>query len=222
MGRIRFGQGCRDDACFGSRRTSDEEHDGLRRLCRSQQIESAPELIWPCAGSGVIKRNDEITLGRSPQASLDRFPRFQIVRQRDRAEVCAERRADFCCSRKHRRYPRLDANIEVSPGGIAGFDRFENRSRHREDTGIAARDNGDALTFGGERERVACPVDLDAIAGRMTATAEESIWNPIEIGFVSNEIRCRLQRPPRRRRQEIDRSRSKADDDERAAHNRLP
>jgi hypothetical protein len=65
-------------------------------------------------------------------------------------------------------------------------------------------------------------VDLDTIAGSMTATVEDGLRNPIEIGFVSNEIRRRLKCPGRRRRQKINRSRSKADNDERATHSRLP
>ena len=54
-------------------------------------------------------------------------------------------------------------NIEVAPGGIAGFDGFENRGRHREYAGIAARDDGDLPAFAGERECVTCPVDLDTM-----------------------------------------------------------
>src|SRR4030088_980832 len=113
-------------------------------------------------------------------------------------------------------------NIEVSPSGIAGFDAFEDRSRHREYAGIAARDDGDFFAFGRERERVTCPVDLDTIAGSMTTTAEDGLRNPIEVGFVSNEIRRRPKCPGRPRCQKINRSRSKAENDERATHSRLP
>jgi hypothetical protein len=43
--RIGFGKGRNDDARFGRRCLPDEEHDGLWRLDRSQQIECLPELM---------------------------------------------------------------------------------------------------------------------------------------------------------------------------------
>jgi hypothetical protein len=77
-------------------------------------------------------------------------------------------------------------NVEFSPGGIAGFDCFENRSRHREYAGISARDDRDLPAFGGECECVTCPVDLDTIAGGMTALIEDGLWDSIEIGPIAN------------------------------------
>jgi hypothetical protein len=113
-------------------------------------------------------------------------------------------------------------NIEFSPIGIADLDCFKDRRRHGEYAGVPARDDCDLPAFGGECEGVTCPADLDTIAGGVTALIQVGLRDSIEIGPVANQIRRGLKGSGRRRRQKIDGSGSKTDDDKRAAHSRLP
>ena len=102
-----------------------------------------------------------------------------------------KRRADFGRRCQHRGDAGLDVNVEVAPGGIAVLDGFKHRRRHREHAGIAARDHGDLAAFGGERQRVTRPLDLDAVVGGMAALAGNGFGNSIEIGSISDEIASR-------------------------------
>jgi hypothetical protein len=59
-----------------------------------------------------------------------------------------------------------------------------------------------------------CPIDLDTIAGRMTALTGEGFRDSIEIGSIANEIRRGLKRSARSRSQKIDGSGANTDNEE--------
>ena len=113
---------------------------------------------------------------------------FEIVRQRDGAEIAAERRADLGRRGEHGRHAGLDANVERPPRRIAGLDRFEHRRRHGEHAGIAARHDGDlaarrprAQARGARgRARRDCP--------RHAGTDPARVRHAIEIGSVADEV----------------------------------
>ena len=75
------------------------------------------------------------------QPPLDDRPGLQIVGQRDRAEIVAERRAEPRRGRLHRGDARHDAMSSARQAGSPALDRLEHRRRHGEDAGIAARDD---------------------------------------------------------------------------------
>ncbi len=66
------------------------------------------------------------------------------------------------------------------------------------------------------------PFDLNTVVRSMTALTRNVLRNSIEIGSITNKIGRSPKRSGRRRRQKIWRPGSKTDDDERAAHSRLP
>ena len=75
----------------------------------AQAFEGAAKLPGPRLADRIVERDDETGAGRRLQPPLDQVPRLQIVRQRDGAEIMAERRADAGSDGEH--------------GGDAGHDR---------------------------------------------------------------------------------------------------
>jgi hypothetical protein len=187
----------------------------------AQQLERLAQLVRPRLGGGIVERDHEIGLGGSRQPALNGGPGFQIIRERDRAEIAAQRRADLGRRGQHRRHAGLDPDVEIAPGRIAGFDRLEHRRRHGEHTGIAARHHGDLTTRGGERERQSCAVEFDAIVRRVAALVVAR-GNAVEIGAVAHEIGGTSQRRPRCRRHQLGLAGPGADHHQRAVHSRLP
>ena len=118
--------------------------------------------------------------------------------------------------------PGLDLNVEVSPIRIAALDGFKYRRRHREYAGISTGYDRNLPALGGERERVTCALDLDAIVRGMTPLTGNGIRNSIEIGSIANQVGCGTNRSRGGWRQQVDRSGPKTDNDERTTHSRLP
>ena len=82
-------------------------------------------------------------------------PGLEIVRQRDGAEIMAERRADPRRDRQHRGDAGHDRDIELPPGGVAALDLLAHRGRHGEHAGIAAGHHRDPRALRGERSAAA-------------------------------------------------------------------
>ena len=200
----------------------DKEHDGLRRLDRSQQIECLPELMRTGLRRRVVERDDEVTHGSGSQPPIDSLPRLQIVRQRDRAKITSKRGADFGRSGQHGGNAGLDLDVEVSPMRIAALDGFKHRRRHRKHAGISAGYHRDLPAFGGERQRVTRALDLDAIVRGMTSLTGNGFRNSVEIGSIADQVTRGTNRSRGGWRQQLDRSGPETDNDERTAHSRLP
>ena len=123
------------------------------------------------------------------------------------------------------------ASIAVTPGStrmssaaprrIARFDRLEDRRRHGEHAGIAARHDDDLPAGRGERQRKAGAIEFDAIVRGVPALVAAR-GNAVEIGAVAHEVGRTGERRLRRRRHQLGLARPGADHDERAAHSRLP
>ncbi len=89
------------------------EDDGRRcRQMAAQAFERAAELPRPRPRDRIVERDDEAGARRGIEPALDQLPRLEIVGERERAEIMAERRADPRRDREH--------------GGDAGHD-----GRHR-------------------------------------------------------------------------------------------
>ena len=198
------------DLGIGRSRGAHEQHRRLGGLERAQEIERLAELGRPRLGGGIVEGDHEVALGGGLQAALDRAPGLEIVRQRDGAEVAAQRRADLGRSGQHGGDAGLDPDVELSPLRIAILDRLEHRRRHGEHAGITARDDDDLAARGGERQSVPRAVELDAIVGGMAALAG-TLRHAVEIGTVAHEIggvgECRRGR----RRHELGLARTGAD-----------
>ena len=121
--------------------------------CRDSKRERLAELPGPGAGDRVIEGDDEAGRGRRVEAPLDQLPRLQIVGQRQRAEIVAERRAGAGRDREHGGDARHDGDVERAPGMRAALHRLQHRGGHGEHAGVAARDDGDVGAIGGMAQR---------------------------------------------------------------------
>ena len=120
---------------------------------RAQAFEGAAELPGPRLADRVVERDHEAGLRCRVEAAFDQLPGLQIVGQRDRAEIMAERRADARGDRQHRGDAGHDGQLDVAPFRRAGLDRLADCRRHGEHAGIAAGNHG----------------DVDALAARISA-----------------------------------------------------
>ena len=130
-----------------------ENHRRRARQMPRQQRERLAELPGPRAGDRVIEGDDEAGRGRRVEAPLDQLPRLQIVGQRQRAEIVAERRAGAGRDREHGGDARHDGDVERAPGLRPALHRLQHRGRHGEHAGVAARDDGDVGAIGGMAQR---------------------------------------------------------------------
>ena len=80
----------------------------------AQQRERLEDLPWPRLRGRIVERDHEIALGRRPEPPLDEAPGLQIVGQRDRAEIVAERRAEPGGGGLHGGDAGHDADVETS------------------------------------------------------------------------------------------------------------
>ena len=138
-------------------------------LSRAQQLERLAQLVRPRPGGRIVEGDHEIGLGGRRQTALDRGPGFEIVGERDRAEIAAQRRAHLGRRRQHRGDAGLDSDVEVAPRRIARLHRLEHRRRHGEHAGIAARHDGDLAAGSGKRQRKPRAIELDAIVRSVAA-----------------------------------------------------
>ena len=108
---VSVSSGAPDGAGEGDRRR--------RALQRAQEIEGLDDARGPRLRGGIVERDDEIAFGRGLQAPLDDRPGLQIVGERDRAEIVAERRAEPRRRRLHRRDAGRDHDVERAPFRLA-------------------------------------------------------------------------------------------------------
>ena len=81
----------------GRRRPASSPRLAPRSNAKASWIWSRPRLR-----GGIVERDDEIALARGVEPALDDRPGLQIVGERDRAEIMAERRAEPRRRRLHR------------------------------------------------------------------------------------------------------------------------
>ena len=101
-----------------------ENHRRRARQMPRQQRERLAELPGPRAGDRVIERDDEAGRGRRVEAPLDQLPWLEIVGQRQRAEIVAERRAGAGRDREHGGDARHDGDVERAPGMRSALHRL--------------------------------------------------------------------------------------------------
>ena len=112
------------------------------------------ELLAPRPGRRVVEREDEVGRAGRIEAPLDDLPRLELVRQRDHAEVVAQRRADPGRGGLHRREARHDPHLDVRQRDIA-VDDLQHGGGHREDARVARRHDRHARAAGRQLEGVA-------------------------------------------------------------------
>ena len=144
-----------------------ENHRRRARQMPRQQRERLAELPGPRARDRVIEGDDEARRGRRVEAPLDQLPRLEIVGQRQRAEIVAERRAGAGRDREHGGDARHDGDVERAPGMRPALHRLQHRGGHGEHAGVAARDDGDVGALGGMAQRGLSARAFLAIVGRM-------------------------------------------------------
>ena len=105
----------------------------------------------------------------------------------------AERRAEPRRRRLHRGDSRQHANVEIAPSRLALLDRLEDGGSHREHAGIAARHDRDDAPRRRARQRLARPIQLDAIVAGEPRLAG-ALRHARDIGRVADDIFRLLQR----------------------------
>src|SRR6202034_278299 len=89
-------------------------------------------------------------------------------------------------------------------------------------TWVSTGYNRTLAAFRGERERVTRALDLDAIIRRMASLTGNGIRNSFEVRSIADQVGRSSNRSRGGWRQQVDRSGSETDNDERTAHSRLP
>ena len=92
------------------------EHDRRRRRqMAAQPLDGGAELPRPRPRHRIVERDDEARARRGVEPPLDQVPGLEIVGQRQRAEIVAERRADPRRDREHRGDAGHDRDVERAP-----------------------------------------------------------------------------------------------------------
>ena len=120
-----------------------EHHRRRWRQVPAQPRERVAELPRPRPRHGIVERDHKTRACRGIEPALDQLPRFEIVGQRKRAEIVAERRADPRRDGKHGGNAGNEGDIERAPRFGSGLDGFAYGGRHGENAGVAARHDGD-------------------------------------------------------------------------------
>jgi hypothetical protein len=190
-----------------------------RREITPQALEGRRELPLPRLRDRIVERDDESRLRRRVETALDHRPRFQIIGQRQRAEIVAERCPDTRGHRQHRCNAGHDLHVERTPSGRTRFDLLANRRRHREYAGIAAAHQGDLATGRRPVQRGACPQCFLTVVRGMPALAFTN-RRAVEVRSVTEQRIGGGQGGIRLRREPAGIARAKPDHRERAAHRR--
>ena len=167
----------------------------------AQHLDGPRELLAPRPRRGVVEHEHEVGRAGRVEAPLDDLPRLELVRQRDDAEVVAQRRADPGRGRLHRREARHDPHLDVGQRDIA-VDDLQHGGGHREDARVARRDDRHARAAGRQLERVARALGLDAVVGRVAALPA-SLGHAREVGLVADQLLGGRQLGVRLRRQPV-------------------
>ena len=81
----------------------------------AQPFDGGAELPRTRARYGIVERDHKARASRRIEAALDQLPRLEIVGERERAEIMAERGADARGNREHRGDAGNDRDIERAP-----------------------------------------------------------------------------------------------------------
>jgi hypothetical protein len=184
-----------------------------------QKSEGLGELPGPRARDRIVECDDEAGRGGGTEAPLDQLPWLEIVGQRDRAEIVAERGAGAGRDCEHGGDAGHDDDIERPPGVRAGFDRLQHRGRHGEHAGVAARDDGDICPCCRVAQRGLGARAFLAVVGTMTRLAFPH-WNPVEIGCVAVKRLGGFKRVARLLREVARIARAEPNDGKPSAHGR--
>ncbi len=166
-----------------------EHDDRLRRAMPAHDVERAIELHGPRARHRVVEREREIGGRRVIDAFFDDRPRLQVVRQRDQAEIVAERRAGFGRRRERGRHAGHDVELDGRPARVVGaVERLEHGGRHREHAGVARGHDRDAPAPRGELERVARALQLLAVVGYVQLLIGAQRARHVHVGRVADDV----------------------------------
>ncbi len=150
----------------------------------AQALQRRAELPRPRPRDRIVERDHEASGRRGIEAALDQLPGFEIVGERHRTEIVAERRADPGGDREHRRHPRHDDEIERAPRLRPRVDLRAHGGGHGEHAGIAARDDRDLRALRSVAERRRGARALLAVVGGVAGLAFAH-GNAVEIGAVA-------------------------------------
>ena len=151
-----------------------------------EQRQGLGELPRPRPRDGIIEREREACARSGIEAPLDQLPWLEIVRERQRAEIVAERRAGPRRDREHGGDARNDGDIERPPNVRTALDRFAHRSGHGEHAGVSARDDCRVSARSRMAERRLGARALLAIVRSMPPLTGAH-RNAVEIGAVAEE-----------------------------------
>ncbi|KGW79234.1 hypothetical protein Y046_3854 [Burkholderia pseudomallei MSHR2990] len=166
-----------------------EHDDRLRRAMPAHDVERAIELHGPRARHRVVECEREIGGRRVIDAFFDDRPRLQVVRQRDQAEIVAERRAGFGRRRERGRHAGHDVELDGRPARVVGaVERLEHGGRHREHAGVARGHDRDAPAPRGELERVARALQLLAVVGYVQLLIGAQRARHVHVGRVADDV----------------------------------
>ncbi len=180
-------------------------------------VEGGAELPGPGARQRVVERDHEAGFRRPAQPAQHQLPRLEVVRQRDRAEVAAERRAEPGRHRHHRRDAWHHRHLQRPPFRIAMLDRLEHGTRHREHPGIARGHHRHRPARAGERQRVPGARQLLAIV-RAVPHHVGAGRDPVEVWPVSDQVGRERQRIARLRRAQREVARTEPDHEQPPRH----
>ena len=162
----------------------------------TQDIEGFAELVRAGLADGIVEGHHEAGGGRGHEALFDDAPGLQVVRQRNGAEVMAERRARLGRDREHGGHARHDRDFDVAPMGRAVVDRFAHRCGHGEDAGITAGHDADVVSAGCHFQRCLGAGQFLAVVGGMAALVRPQV-QPVDIREIAEEVggcrNCRLR-----------------------------
>ena len=208
------------DALVGPAGGAPEDHRRRGRQIGAQAFEGPPELPGPRLADRIVERDHEAGLRCRVEPALDQLPGLQIVGQRDRAEIMAERRADARGDRQHRGDAGHDGQLDVAP-----FRRAGRRSPRRPPPPWRRRRGRRPKP---RRRRRPRPARVSAAEARDSSSRLSEAWRiwpsarfePVEIGLVAEEFARRADGLSRLRRHLVGVAGAKPDHGEPAAHGR--
>src|SRR5207302_379987 len=158
---------------------------------------AVPEKDVACGGelrpaprrARVVEGDDEIALGRGTEAALDHLPGRQQVRERNRAEIVAERGAGPRRCRLQCRNTRENGEYDPTPfRPRLAIDQLENKAGEAIDAGIARGDQRDPATLGGKIEGATRSLHLGAERHGMSRLAGDRQAKEVEIEGVADDV----------------------------------
>ena len=157
------------DRLLGAARPRGRRPPASRRAVAQQHRARALELLAARPRGRVVERERQVGRAAASSRRSTTVPRLQPVRQRDHAEVVAERRPDARRGGLHRRQPRDDAHVDAAKRRRR-LERLSTAPPSRRSR-VAGGDDRDARAGAASSSACARALGLDAVVAGVAAAA---------------------------------------------------